>query len=411
MLVAVIIGGGPYGLSVAAHFRHQGISFRIFGRPMDSWVAHMPKGMLLKSDGFASDIYDPNSDFTLGRFCAERGIEYADSGVPVQLDTFSSYGIEFQRRMVPELEEKFVVSVDRSPGGFVVALEDGETIQARRVVLAVGVTHFENVPEPLAHLPKQYLTHSAAHRELEPFRGRSVVVVGGGASALDLAGLLHEAGTDVKLVCRQPALKFHSKSNKGRTLWQKIRAPKSGLGPGWRSRFYSNSPGLFHNLPEKLRLTVVNRALGPAGGAAIRDKVEGKVTTLLGYSVTGGEIQNGRVLLRLQADDGTTRQVTADHVVAATGYKVDIDRLTFLSPAIRSDLKTVEGTPVLSSTFESSERGLHFVGLAAANSFGPVMRFAYGAEFAAETVTRALKKSASRRSAPVVVRAAATSSK
>jgi len=294
----------------------------------------------------------------------------------------------------------------------VVILDDGETINARRLVLAVGVTHFEHVPESLAHLPSQFLTHSAAHNEVEPFRGRSVVVIGGGASALDLAGLLHEAGAEVKLVCRQPALKFHSKANnKGRTLSQRIRHPKSGLGPGWRSRFYANAPWLFHYLPEAVRLLVVHRALGPAGGASIRDKVEGKVTTLLGYSATGGEIQSGRVLLHLRSDDGSTREIMADHVVAATGYKVDIERLTFLSPAIRSNLKTVEGTPLLSSAFESSIHGLHFVGLAAANSFGPVMRFAFGARFAAETVARALKKSAARSSTPVTVRAAATSSK
>jgi hypothetical protein len=74
MIETVIVGAGPYGLSMAAHFRGRGIPFRIFGRPMDSWLAHMPKGMMLKSDGFASNIYDPESKFTLRQFCAERGI-------------------------------------------------------------------------------------------------------------------------------------------------------------------------------------------------------------------------------------------------------------------------------------------------------------------------------------------------
>src|SRR5436189_1328224 len=74
MLETAIVGAGPYGLSVAAHFRHLGIPFRIFGRPMDSWLAHMPKGMMLKSDGFASNLYDPEDRFTLKQFCAERGI-------------------------------------------------------------------------------------------------------------------------------------------------------------------------------------------------------------------------------------------------------------------------------------------------------------------------------------------------
>jgi len=47
MIETAIIGAGPYGLSIAAHLRTRGISFRIFGRPMDSWVGHMPKGMML----------------------------------------------------------------------------------------------------------------------------------------------------------------------------------------------------------------------------------------------------------------------------------------------------------------------------------------------------------------------------
>ena len=80
MLDTAIVGAGPYGLSIAAHLRRRGIPFRIFGRPMDSWLHHMPKGMMLKSDGFASDIYDPERAFTLRQFCAERGIEYADAG-------------------------------------------------------------------------------------------------------------------------------------------------------------------------------------------------------------------------------------------------------------------------------------------------------------------------------------------
>src|ERR1039458_6246063 len=182
MLDTVIVGAGPYGLSIAAHLHNRGIPFRIFGRPMDSWLQQMPKGMMLKSDGFASDIYDPKRAFTLRDFCAERGIEYADAGRPVHLETFGAYGLAFRDRMVPELEDKMVVSVDRQSGGFVLRLDDGETFQARRVVLAVGITHFEYVPENLAHLPAEYLSHSARHREVEPFRGHSVVVIGGGSS-------------------------------------------------------------------------------------------------------------------------------------------------------------------------------------------------------------------------------------
>jgi Pyridine nucleotide-disulphide oxidoreductase len=393
MLNTAIIGAGPYGLSVAAHFRRRGISFRIFGRPMDSWLNHMPKGMMLKSDGFASNIYDPEEEFTLKDFCVERGIEYADAGLPVRLETFVAYGQAFKERMVPELEERQVTRVGRVPAGFLLQLDNGETLTASRVVLAVGITHFEYVPGNLTKLPPEFLSHSFRHADPAAFRGRNVVVIGGGASAIDLAALLHEAGAEVQLVARQPELKFHSvPTGKPRSRWQQIRHPKSGLGPGLRSRFFSDAPMLFHYLPERLRLEIVENSLGPSAGWFVKEKVLGHVPLLLGYTPQQAEVQHGKVSLYLRGADGSERQLQTDHIIAATGYKVDMKRLTFLSPDIRSKVRTVKGSPALSSTFESSVPGIHFVGIAAANSFGPVMRFAFGAGFAARRLTQALAK-------------------
>lgn len=397
MLNVAIIGAGPYGLSIAAHFRRRGIPFRIFGRLMDSWLAHMPKGMLLKSDGFASNIYDEHGEFTLKDFCAERRIEYSDAGIPVRLDTFSAYGLAFKERMVPELEDKQVVRIDGSPGGFLLRLDNGEEVTARRVVLAIGITHFEHVPDNLAHLPGEFLSHSYRHHDLEGFRGRSVAVIGGGSSAVDLAGLLHESGADVNLVARQKSLKFHSKAMENtRSRWQQIRQPQSGLGPGWRLRLVADAPMLFHHLPEQFRLRTVRKTLGPSGGWFAKDKVMGRVPLLLGYAPERVEVRSGQVHLHLRSQDGAEREIVTEHIIAATGYKVDLERLAFLSSDIRARIKTVEGTPALSSAFESSMPGLYFVGIAAANSFGPVMRFAFGAGFAARTLTRSMLKATSK---------------
>jgi thioredoxin reductase len=392
MVSTAIIGAGPYGLSVAAHLRRRGIPFRIFGRPMDSWLHHMPKGMKLKSDGFASNIYDPESEFTLGQFCAERGIAYADSGLPVNLETFVAYGLAFQERMLPEFEDKQVVSLDRAPEGFRLGLDNGEAFTARRVILAVGITHFEYVPANLASLPSEFISHSFHHADPAAFKGRKVVVIGGGASAIDLAALLHEANADVQLVARHPELKFHSKpTGKPRSLWQRTRHPKSGLGPGLRSRFFSDAPGVFHYLPEDLRLQIVETSLGPSAGWFVQDQMA-NVPCLLGYTPERAEVRNGKVCLNLRAGDGSEREVEADHVIAATGYKVALERMKFLSSDIRSRIKTAKGGPVLSANFESSVPGIYFVGIAAANSFGPVMRFAYGAGFAARRLTDAMVK-------------------
>jgi thioredoxin reductase len=364
---------------------------------MESWLAHMPKGMRLKSDGFASNIYDPKGEFPLSKFCAERGIEYADEGIPVRLETFTAYGLAFQERLVPELENRLVTRVEHFPEGFRVGLEGGETCTAQNVVLAVGITHFHHIPPGLAHLPQEYLSHSYLHHELEAFRGRKVVVIGGGASALDLAGLLRDCDADVQLVARRKVLRFHSApTGKPRPWWRRIRHPKSGLGPGLRTRFFSDAPGLFYYLPERLRLEAVRRSLGPSGGYFIKDKIIGRVPLLLGHSVENAGVREGKVVLRVRAEDGAERELATEHVIAGTGYKVDMERLRFLTPEIRSQIRIAGGSPLLSPAFESSVPGLYFVGLAAANNFGPVMRFAFGAGYAAQTLTRSMVKSRAR---------------
>ena len=168
-----IIGSGPYGLSLAAHLKARGVNFRIFGNPMEFWLQHMPKGMYLKSEGFASSLYDPGSTFTLKTFCKERGLPYADLGTPVSLEIFSAYGLEFQKQFVPELERQTVVSLKRASQEFELALNSGETLWARRVVIAVGLTYFEYTPAKLASLPKEYVSHSSKHSTVDEFRGLS----------------------------------------------------------------------------------------------------------------------------------------------------------------------------------------------------------------------------------------------
>jgi Pyridine nucleotide-disulphide oxidoreductase len=398
MVETVIVGTGPYGLSIAAYLRRLGIPYRIFGRPMDSWISHMPKGMLLKSDGFASNIYDPGAQFTLKQFCADRGIEYADMGTPVKLDTFSSYGKAFRDRMVPDLEERLVTSVEEHPDGFQVGLDDGEMVRAKRVVLSVGISYFSYTPPLLAKLPAEFASHSFDQGDPDCFRGRSVAVIGAGSSAIDLAALLHQAGADVQLIARDTELKFHSKmqTDKPRSLWQQIRSPLSGLGPGLSSRFYANFPNLFHYFPEGRRLETVKTFLGPAGGWFAKDMVLGKVPLVLGHAIETAEVVQNRVCLKLRSADGCERIVRAEHVIAATGYKVDLKRLTILSSDLRSKIKTADQSPVLSTTFESSVPGMYFTGLASANSFGPVMRFAFGAGYTSRHLTESIAKLAPR---------------
>jgi thioredoxin reductase len=392
-----IVGAGPYGLSLAAHLNQMRIPFRIFGFPMQVWRHQMPAGMHLKSDGFASDLYDPDRSFTLKEYCEHHRIDYHDHRLPVRLDTFTAYALEFQKRFVPNLEPKAVTEVRSDADGYALRLEDGETLCARAVVIATGISYFGYVPAPLASLPVELCTHSGAHHDLSGFRNRRVLVVGGGASATDLAALLHRAGASVSLASRSP-LKFHLPPSDGaRSIWQKIRAPNLGLGPGLKSAVYTAVPGLFHRLPQRLRHRIVRHHLGPAGGWFIKDELLGKVHMHEGYTVQAATPNRAGVALRMVDQHGSSREIEIDHVVAATGYRVSVARLNLLEQQLRSRLKLEEESPALSLAFESSAPGLHFIGVASANNFGPVMRFGRGAEYAAARLSMHLARNHSTR--------------
>jgi thioredoxin reductase len=396
-VTVAIIGAGPYGLSIAAHLRSLGIPYRIFGTPVDTWAKHMPAGMFLKSDGFASSLSDPDGKGTLENYCIDRGIPYDSTKRPIPVELFVAYARAFQERFVPDLEERQVISIDKAGDVYTLGLDDGETLNADQVVLAVGITHFGLVPPQLAGLPRELMSHSSDHHDLERWAGRSVAVIGGGSSAIDLAVFLKEAGTKVTLVVRADRLRFASPpSDRTRTRWEQIKAPSSGLGPGWKSWVCENLPQFFRFLPGDLRTAIVRRHLGPAAGWPMKGRLEDGVEILLGTSIQQASEEDGRVRLVLRRGDGTTTEMVTDHVAAATGYLPDVDRLEFLSKPLRAAVRTHNGAPMVDGAFQTSVDGLYIVGPGAADSFGPLMRFMVGAEFVAPTVVKRLARHARR---------------
>ncbi len=367
---------------------------------MDMWRSETPRGMFLKSDGFASNISEPSGRFTLRQYCQEFGVPYADIGIPVKATTFTDYGVEFQRRFVPTLERKKAVLIDKTPAGFRVTLDSGEEFAAGKVIVAVGLSYFRYIPPLFARLPAGCVSHSAQHQTADQFKGRDVIVLGAGASATNLAALLHESGASVRMVARRRELEIHTQMHLPRPWSDRLRAPLSPLGPGWRSRMFSDLPLLFRFLPEQRRLRIVRTYLGPAAGWFMRDRILGQFPTLLGYTPKHASVRrDGRVELQFVAPDGSSQTFEADHVACGTGFKVDIGKMTLLSEGLRAAIQTVESTPVLTTRFESSVPGLYFAGPTAANNFGPLLRFAAGAKFAAQRIAPHALRRSERRSA------------
>lgn len=390
-VAVAIIGAGPYGLSIAAHFNARKIPYRIFGTPMAFWSKQMPPGMKLKSEGFASSLFEPEGKFTLEEYCREQGLPYAPIGLSVPLETFIAYGIEFQKRFVPTVERREVISVARSGEGFVLELDNSEKLTARNIVVAVGIAHFSYVPPVLAHLIHDKVSHSSEYGPIDQFPGKRVAIVGSGSSASDLAVLLKQAGAHVQMFCRRSSVEFQSGPKAHRSLIDRLWHPLTPIGGGIKLNFYAYAPQLFRLFPEEWRLRKVKKLLGPLPTWWTKEQIVGKIPMHLGTNISSVEKAGEEAVVTWEAD-GVRNSQPFDHVIAATGYQMDIKRLSFLSPEIVASLKMAGNGPELSSHFESSIPGLYFVGITASTTFGPLLRFACGAGFAAKTLSRKLAR-------------------
>ncbi|MCX4908591.1 NAD(P)-binding domain-containing protein [Streptomyces sp. NBC_00878] len=388
----LVVGAGPYGLSIASHAAAAGLDLRVLGRPMASWRAHMPRGMYLKSEPWASNLADPDGRWRLDTYCAAAGLT-ANHAEPIPVETFAEYGLWFARNAVPPVDERMVSRVAAGPVGFEAVTEDGEVLRARTVALAVGVMPFVEVPSPLRGLHPALVTHSSHHSDLGRFRGMDVTVIGGGQAALETAALLAEQGTRVRVLARAQRLRWNDVPPPLQRLWwQSARTPHSGLGCGWRNWFYAERPDLFRRLPEATRTRIAATALGPAGAWWVRDRVEPVVEMLLGREVSAARAVPGGVRLETVSRTGELSSLDTEHVITATGFRAGLDRLDLLSAELRGSLATTaDGSPAVGRGFESSRQGLFLAGLATASAFGPAMRFVHGATFTATTLVRGVR--------------------
>ncbi|MFG3039031.1 NAD(P)-binding domain-containing protein [Streptomyces sp. NPDC048330] len=395
-LPAVVVGAGPYGLATAAWLGAAGVPTRVFGEPMKSWEAHMPDGMYLKSVPTASSISAPEKNHRFADFRAVHGRPPVGDTYPIPVDEFVAYGRWFQECRVPAVERTTVRDVRAVDGAFGVTLDSGEQITAGSVVVASGLVPYAHRPAGLAPLfPAGLASHPCEHGDLARFAGRRVVVVGAGQSALESAALLYEAGARPTVIARTGSLLFGTPPEtdlpSSRPRSTRLLKPASPLGPGWSHAAVSRAAGPYRRLPLPVRNHFLRTVLGPSGAWWLRDRVDGRFPVMCGHRVVSaraqGQEDDGTVRLELADRAGATEVVDADHVLAATGYRVDVDRLALLEPSLRRSVRTLPGgAPVLSAGFESSVPGLYFTSLAAAPTFGPLMRFVCGTDFAARRV-------------------------
>jgi FAD-dependent urate hydroxylase len=400
-----VIGAGPHGLSAVAHLRDAGVPAVAFGDAMAFWRDTMPRAMLLRSPLRASSISSPRHELSLARWAATKGCELRN---PLPVEDFIEYGMWFTQRAVPDLDARSVTRLQAGEDGFELTLSDGERIRAGRVVVAAGIAPFAYTPPVFDGVDAALVSHASSAPDMATFARKSVAVVGLGQSALEGAAIAHEAGARVEVIGRRAGIVWLGEWSDGspdggahapavpsvekppKETWRERtglhwrRAP-TGVG-GRFSSWLGAAPDVVRVLPRAARGSVTSRCLLPAGAQWLPDRLR-EVDISLSRAVVSAREHGGQ--LQLSLDDGSERAV--DHVLLGTGYRIEVGRYPFLSSELTSRLRARGGSPLLSTGLESSIAGLHFLGAPAVESFGPVMRFVVGTEYAGPAVTQHIR--------------------
>ena len=364
---------------MAAYAKHLAIDALIVGKPMGFWKGHMPSGMYLRS---ACDWHlDPMGMDTIEKYLETKELRTAEVE-PLSIGFYLSYAQWFQERKNISALPAIVQGLEWKDGKafpFRAGLDNGETIAAKFVVVAVGFEYFKHVPPELAGLlPEGRYSHTCDFVDFEGMRGKRCLIVGGRQSAFEWAALLHEAGAaEVHVSHRHDSPEFAVAD------WSWVNPLVDGM---------AENPGWFRGLTQQEK-DAVSRRLWAEGRLKVEPWLKARILqegvmlwprTQITDCV---ELATGDVATKM--DNG--QEIAVDHIILATGYKVNIARVPFLAQSnILAELKTSDGFPELGEDFESSIPGLFITSMPAGQQFGPFFGFTIAVRTSARLIGEAI---------------------
>lgn len=360
----LVVGAGPYAYAAAAYARTHGIATHVVGHPMSFWRDHMPRDMYLRS---GPDWHlDVLGEHTFEAYFEDRGLDPADHD-PIPIGVFLDHTDWFAEQKGLDADRRLVTELAKPDGHFVATLEDGDTVEADRVLAVPGIKHFANLPEWAERVPPRLRSHTCDRVTFDDLAGARVAVIGGRQSAYEWAALLCDRGAArVDVVHRHDTPRFEKVSWAFVDPYVEQTLATRGW---WRGLSAEEQQGIARQFWEVGRLTLEHWLVPRLDPAVVTSRPGCEVVDVAG---------EGPVKLTLS--DGSSLEV--DEVVLASGYVADLGRVPYLA-GVLDRVSVTDGFPDLSPGFETTLPGLSVVGFASTRDFGPFYGFTKGCPSAA----------------------------
>jgi len=373
----LIIGAGPFGLSLGAYCEDAGLDYMIVGKSMELWRDHMPQGMNLRS---AHDWHlDANNRATFEAYLAELGLE-AKKTLPISRDFYLGYVNWFQNKKRLQPITQYVTQLEKSNELFISKLDNGDVIQSRHVVIALGFQYFAYIPQTLSEMiPTSSSSHTCQLVNFANLKDKRCLIIGGRQSAFEWAALIKDAGaSQIHLSHRHdnpPPLEADWSwvpNVVGKMVEDETWYPNLSVD---EKQHYNQQ--LWHEGRLKIEPWLAPHLAHPS------------IRTWANTEVTQCQQQEDGSL-NIQLSNGQTLNI--DHVIYATGYKPNVFKIPFLqNSSLVKSLKLINNQPVLDTRFQTNVDGLYITSLGATMQFGSFFGFTVSVRTSAQLIGKDLQ--------------------
>lgn len=365
----LIIGTGPYGISIANALHKKNIPFAIAGKMFSLWYDHTLDSMSIRSDWHSSEIYSPDDRYSVKDFIYKNYPESEANKImshKLPIDVFRKYLKYIEKDIPYSIQPYNVVKLNKTNTGFIAELENGEKIESETVIIATGVEAHKYLPQSLQNLNSASLIHTWKVHDYANWKNKKVLVIGAGQSAGECIVHLYD-NNEITWLTRKEPIFFSEPLNLPTPIFKFTLhvSPYFYFMPNWMRKKFGKIFVITTITPDLKEKTMSDRV------KRVYEDVDN-----IGLEMRGEKIYSKKLN---QEFDG---------VVASTGYKININNLKFVDATLLNSIKASENFPLLNFDFETSVKNLFIVGALSEPHYGPAQKFIMGTRHAAVRISK-----------------------